>query len=319
MLQTLGRHVVVVLVLLSARSVLAQEVPDVVWEVRGDAVSTLAFAPGGQLVAVGSSAGTVALRRVSDGRVVRTITPANGGQIRALAFSPDGQLLAVGTSTTYFHLTVWRVADGSLRSGPLTGGGSALAFSPDGRLLAAGTKHQSVVLWRVSDMQVLRSFSFTGYGNIVHRVAFAPGGQQLATSGSNLYVRLWQVSSGALQRKLSQGGIGVPKRGLVFLPGGQTLAAGSDDGSLRLWRVSDGAPLRAMTADSAVLALAVNGRGDTLVSAGESIAFWSLPDGARLLSYDDVEASALALSPDDQLLCYGSADGTVVMAENPLP
>ena len=307
----------VLLVLVAPATAQAQDVPDVVWEARGDSVSQVAFAPDGQLVAIGSSAGTVALRRVRDGQLVRTIAPSGGGEIRALAFSPDSQLLAVGTSMTYLHLTIWRVATGALRNGPFTGGGRSAAFSADGRFLATGTASQAILIWRVSDMQVLQSLRFTGYGNIVYRVAFSPDGALLASSGSNLYVRLWQPSNGTMVRKLAAGGIGVPKRGLVFLPDGRTLATASDDRSIRLWRVSDGAALRTLTASDPVRSLAVTSTGDTLISAGNGIAFWSVADGDLLLTYDDQGVTALALSRDDRFVCYGRADGTVALVDDP--
>jgi WD40 repeat protein len=60
-------------------------------------VSSVAFSPNGQLLALGSDDTTVRLWKVGDGSMVRGLT-AHTNWVRSVAFSPDVQLLASASS-----------------------------------------------------------------------------------------------------------------------------------------------------------------------------------------------------------------------------
>lgn len=117
------------------------------WRDNGpvEGLGSLAFAPAGRTLAVGSR-GSVHLLHVADPQadplVLHTGTDAN------VAWSPDGGRLAAGDRGDVVRL--WRT-DGT-QEAALGGCGSPLldlAWSPDGKALVAGTAGNSVCVWQV--------------------------------------------------------------------------------------------------------------------------------------------------------------------------
>src|SRR3954464_12671546 len=98
--------------LLSARSILAQGTPDIVWQGQhAGYVRYTTFSPDGQQLASGGDDRKNILWQASDGTLTRSITQCSGVGCRGSTFgfySPDGQQLATA------GIKFWRVADGTL-------------------------------------------------------------------------------------------------------------------------------------------------------------------------------------------------------------
>lgn len=108
-------------------------------------LGSLAFAPDGRTLAVGSR-DSVRLLRVADPQVDSLVF--HTGTDSGVAWSPDGGVLAVGDRGDVVRL--WRT-DGT-QEAVLGGCGSpllTLAWSPDGKTLSAGTAGNSVCVWQV--------------------------------------------------------------------------------------------------------------------------------------------------------------------------
>jgi WD40 repeat protein len=108
---------------------------------------TLAFHPGGELLALGSPDGAARLLAVPS--LVTRATIATGSQLYAVAFSPDGSRLAMCSGDATFQL--WDPATG--RQAAALGGHrysvSAVAWSPDGRFIATAENFTDIVrFWR---------------------------------------------------------------------------------------------------------------------------------------------------------------------------
>jgi len=198
---------------------------------------TIAFGPGGEIIAEGDAGGTVHLWRVSDGALLHTLEPDipnyDRQWVNSVAFSPDGTLLASADNT----VRLWRVSDGTLLHTleGHTNGVESVAFSPNGVILAsAGTWDNTIRLWRVSDGGLIDILA--EHTRPVVDVAFSPDGTILASGGEDGTLRLWWVLDGTLLRTLKYGGgwYGNAVSSVAFSPDGMMLATASRYGSVRL-------------------------------------------------------------------------------------
>jgi serine/threonine protein kinase len=119
------------------------------WRSLDDAVTALDVAPGGSMLASGSSAGTLRLYSVSSSRATRTIR-AHEGRVTSLGFSPTQQRLLASAGDDG-AVKLWNLRTGhNVRawyghSGPVR----ALSFTPDGRRVISGGQDGAIRIWPV--------------------------------------------------------------------------------------------------------------------------------------------------------------------------
>ncbi len=243
---------------------------------------------------------------------VQVISLAADHQERAntVAFSPDGKILAVGTTAgiNFYSTSTW------LKVG-FAGTNTwvrSLAFSPDGTTIVAGLFDQTVQLWRVSDVKLLKTFN--GHTNWVWSVAFSPDGQSVASASNDGTIRIWQVHEDAVPLVISRGAQSV--RAIAFSPNGQLIAAGLSNGDIHLWRTSDGTLVQTMKGHTDwVRCLAFSPDGKLLATGGfdKTIRLWNVADGVLVHTLEGHTASVLsmAFSADGTLLASGSEDRTI--------
>jgi WD40 repeat protein len=111
------------------------------------ALVSLAYAPDGQSLALGSRDGLILFWDVASQSVTGQVY-GRQGQVLSLAFSPDGKILASGHET--YHLILWDVPSRQPLLRPIfrhTDAVRSLAFSQDGtKLLSAG---REIILWNM--------------------------------------------------------------------------------------------------------------------------------------------------------------------------
>ncbi|MCX6359461.1 MAG: WD40 repeat domain-containing protein [Armatimonadetes bacterium] len=321
-----------------AAGVCGQGPADVVWsKPQQYGALCVAFSPDGSMLALGSGDGYIALRRTSDGALIRERHGASS-HVWSLAFSPDGSQLVSGSTTVQTDLDrvkLWRVADGSLirNLAGTTGTVHSVAFSPDGAYVAAGgaadsyfdPEQRSVRIWQASTGNLVKALAPTQ--TIVESIAYAPDGSGLA-AGNLGQVRLWQTADFNEIYTLSAHTKWVA--GLAFSPDGAILASAPRDVlgadiTIKLWRASDGALLRALTGNTSTInRIAFTPDGLFLASAaglrgaGASLRFWRVSDGELIRTFDegfDTLVRCLAFSPDGAFMAYGDG-ANVVVARN---
>ncbi len=269
----------------------------------------VAFAPGGKLLAVGSSVGIYLYdtRDLSETDLIVT-----GVRVRGLAFSPDGAILAGGLFDDTVRL--WRVADGrhlqTLKGH--TNWVRDIAISPDGAYLASASDDDTVRLWRLSDGTLLRTIQVGTKG--VRCVAFSPDGKVLASGDRIGAVHVWRVADGKLVQTL----LGHTEwvRTVAFSPDGKLLASGSFDKTARIWQLANGELLHTLKGHTeSVLSVAFSPDGATLAtgSADKTIGLWRVTDGTSLgrLTGHEGFVFDVAFSPEGALLASGAEDNTV--------
>lgn len=174
--------------------------------VDGGAIG-ISFSPDGEVIATTSSRGTVALRRVADGTILRTLEGDTGYPAGTCLFTPDARYLISNSIDGAVRL--WRVEDGRLMAtfrgdaevgmdymGRERAGTTDLAVSRDAVLLATVDRTVGVRVYDVASGGLLRAID----GSCV---AFSPAAALLAVclSGNDALseaIQVWDVNSWSL-------------------------------------------------------------------------------------------------------------------------
>ena len=282
---------------------------------RGHAapLTTVAFSSDGAHIASGAANGAV---RLWDARTLTAQREllAHDGAVTALAFRPDDETLASGSHDG--TVRIWsRTQAGPLAELAGMRGMTAAAFSPDGlRLAIAPQGAGTIELWNPRTVERLRVLDAAGA--VVHRIVFAPDGRRVAasleSSAENGGVRVWGVADGKTEAVLARHERGAV--GLAFSPDGATLLTTSGEGTVRLWEAGSGRRLLEIPPEIAIQRVevgAVLGLDGTRI-ASPTRTLLDAETGATVGEQPSQgNLTAVAVSPDGELLASGVANGTV--------
>lgn len=163
-------------------------------------VNTMAVDSTGKNLATGGSTdGYVFILDIKTNDIQLLIPGATDGcTVESIAFIPGTTYLAVTgidwkTSGHEGRLTLWNI-DKPNKVATTATGGTALAAHPDGTQLAVATLHESICLFSLPELTLLREL--IGHVGLVTALAYTSDGARLLTSGTDGTVRVWDVATG---------------------------------------------------------------------------------------------------------------------------
>ena len=287
---------------------------------------TIAVMPNRLHFVTGNDDGTVAIRDVESGGVVRSWNAhAPAWETRAVALTPCGtRIISCGGHS----VKLWDAQTGSELQSFYEPSGSvqALAVMPDGVRVVCGTSNATIVIWDTASgqpcvrMNVLEALHAHGIARppgglpMVCAVAVTRDGHRVLSGGYDNTIWIWDSANGKLLNGLSGHSHWV--LGLEQTPDGLIVSA-SDDGTLRLWAPRDepdnGAPSGRsdmsglLSPDSRML---VTGTEVGMIrirdaESGEKIREW------QALSNEGVQS--LAMTVDSRIIVSGGTQGSVYL------
>ncbi len=275
-------------------------------------ISSLAFSPDGQSLAVGCEEPfTAFILNVADGSRRHTLK-GHTTSVRTVAFNPDGSRLATGGYEP--KLRIWNTATGEeigKNAAPLTSGISEIAFGADCKMMALGLGDGTVVLQNAETGAHEQTLRLQDSG--IWSLAFSHRGRRLVSAGPGQEVKICDGTTGKDLLNVE------PRIHCVAAsPDGRWLALAQHDGAVVLWDVAAGKAhdvLRGHERPVAVLAFSPDAR--LLASGGGNgdgkIRTWDVASRSKLAVIEAHTAmlSGLAFSPDAQTLISASHDGLV--------
>ena len=282
----------------------------------GPQIFSLAFHPGGRLIAAGRHGG-VALTDAATGQTTARLEGLSD-IARAVAFSPDGRLLAAGGGRPQIggEVRIWSVEEGR-EVVALQGHADtiqALAFAPDGKMLATASYDKDIKLWDVSSGEEIRTLR--DHIDAVYSLAFTPDGSRLVSGSADRSVKVWDPSTGDRLYTLGEPTDGI--NSVAIDPTGPRVAAGGHDRTIRVWRLGEdgGELLNVLIAhQSAILRIAYSPDGRRIVTsaADRSLKVFDSRTLNELGILEDQSdwVMSLAFSLDGERLAAGRFDGSL--------
>lgn len=222
---------------------LRAQMEQTLWNPEFAGLSSLAVAPRGDWLAIGTANGAVGLAKLGESGVIsRTrLAGEDGSKVTGLSFSRDDRLVAALETTG--RVRIWRTEGGSGPGELQQPAGRAIAFAPNDSenayLFASSSDDGRLSLWDVKPRPV-PSFSRNSrpppqqLPGRLRSFAFTLDGSALALGLDDGTVWLGSIQKGVL---IQPSGLTGRANVISFSPDGTLLLAVSDDGHLVLWGV----------------------------------------------------------------------------------
>ncbi|GID51405.1 hypothetical protein Aca07nite_86800 [Actinoplanes capillaceus] len=184
--------------------------------------SDLSVSPDGRYLAESDVDRKAEIRRLSDGKVMATLT----GGIAYVAFAPDGTLVTTGEQGDVIQWAVpsgKRLRDLTAEAGTIPGPGR-VTVAPDGTVISTGVRRTASLYSLTGDGTGELDTGIGSFGG----AATSANGQIAVVTGRDAPTVVFRRQSSWLN---TDGSV----LDLAFSPDGARLAAGSDTGEVRVW------------------------------------------------------------------------------------
>ncbi|MBS0206357.1 MAG: protein kinase [Planctomycetes bacterium] len=252
--------------------------------------------------------------------------------IRSVGFSASSGsnlLVSAGQDNT---VRVWDLKHQTLLKTFRGHGGSvqAAVILADGKAVLSASHDKMVREWSIDNYEELRTLQgrvLAGHHDAILGAAYSRDQTQVITASRDRTARTWDSRTGKPGMTFEEGHAYLASTAL-FYPDGQHLLTAAVDNTVRLWDVATGGETLRLdnTGRSAAVALSPNARwiatGSDQKSAQHQLAnalepkiwdakLWDAKSGELIKSFSghSAEVTALAFSPDNQVLATGDARG----------
>ncbi|KAI9643515.1 hypothetical protein NHQ30_008134 [Ciborinia camelliae] len=279
-----------------------------------EAQDVVAFSSDGTMVASGSrNAGTIQVWDVATGILLQKFE--NGENNGFFGFSPDLKLVAMSSNNA---ILLWETRTGKpyifkARSEPT----SSIVFSSDSKMMASGCDDGTILLWNAQANQSFPSPSeLQSHSSATYRVVFSPNNEVLASISDDNTVRLWETKTGRLLHTFDD--VICDKPGLIrFTADSKKVVVGDKDGTFWLWNSTTGYELL-WTSDQPIYdylkSVVFSPYRNMLAPMGELyVRLWNRVTGRSLQTLQDSRISCMALSPNGQMIAFGSDIGAATI------
>jgi WD40 repeat protein len=246
------------------------------WPTYHGWLTILSFSPDGQSIVTTGEDGLARLWNLSGQQLAEW--NAYQGRLLDVSFSPDGQcLVLIGENRT---ARLWNLSGQQLAQLYGHQGRVRISFSPTGQQIATAGGEGTVQLWNLSGQHLAQ---FNTYQDPVRSVMFSPDGQHLATAGGVSTVQLWDLSGQQLaQWNTAQKKI----LAVSFSPDGQRLATAGWDGTVRVWDLFGRRIAQWKGHQGEITSMSFSPDGQCLATTGEDgmVRLWRIEGLDKLLS-----------------------------------
>jgi WD40 repeat protein len=229
-------------------------------------IYTVVISPDDRLVANSGSEGKISIWHVETGQNLLSIN-AHEGHIMGLVFTNDSKKLI--SCSFDKNLKVWDVDNGNcVTSWQSSTSIYRIALSPDGLTLACSSECGAVLLWDVTNGQLLRKL--VGHTVGAMNVAFNPQGTMLASGSFDSTLKLWDLTTYECINTLT--GHSQIIFSVAFNVLGTHVVSSSFDASIKIWDVQTGLCLQTMQDHSRIVAdVLFSPDGQMLMSASQDL------------------------------------------------
>ncbi|MDJ0921569.1 MAG: hypothetical protein QNI84_10605 [Henriciella sp.] len=186
----------------------------------------------------------------------------------------------------------------------------SVSWAADTNILATGGDDELARIWDVSDGAARRPIAtLEGHTGGVRAIALSPDGATVLTGASDATARLWDVASETTRQTFSRGGaIG----SVDFSANGGFIAMGGADNLVEVRAADTGALTQSWIFSANIEDVAFSPDSRYIAIASLSVSIWDVRTGARKLTLDAEDVTAIAWSADSNSLLTGTRDGEVM-------
>lgn len=159
-------------------------------------ITSLAFSPDGDILAAGTTDGTILLLTIKPEawKFEKGFIPgSSSAPITSMAFASDGNTLAAGDKNGVIHiwdaLSMIKLAELDEHTGAIT----TVRYSPNGKLLVSAALDTVIKIWDVETHEILFTLP-DKQGFPALRISFSPDGNIMAVGMQNGHVTIWDIA-----------------------------------------------------------------------------------------------------------------------------